>query len=291
MSSKADLVVLPGLVLPWRVAKGYWQLIRNGVSVSVHPYTSSFSVQLAPNWREAKKSGRYTCTQHAVDGLFEYLVDSWLLDVVMADEIDGTQDGRKKTRSMIGDYIKSLPEPSEGMKRMAGVGAEHIRGRLGLPPKNARYVLVRFFKPFIQAKWFGMGGREVGVAYFGDLEEKWTVALYDIPTTVDPAAVLLLRFEPLQDGPAFNAGRCFTWTVGIEDVAICQVLSTRVMEVFKASDPFTSKRIVGFSKLAPQEPLPPSVGEVAVKVLGEALAPVPEYQTDAWGDALAAQST
>lgn len=181
---------------------------------------------------------------------------------------------KEKQQQLLSDYIKRLPAPSAGMKLIAEAGATYIRHRLGLPPKDARYVLARFTKPFIQAKWFGMGGREIGVASFEDIEEKWSTALYDIPEKVDPAAVLLLRFEPIRDVPAFDAGRCFTWSIGTDEVAVCQVLSEQVMEVFKGTDPFTSRRIVGFARLDAPAPLPDAVDEQDMHVVYKTRQPI-----------------
>lgn len=187
----------------------------------------------------------------------------------MSNESDG------KTQQVLSDYIKSLPEPSAGMKLIAEAGATYIRHRLGLPPKDARYVLARFIKPFIQAKWFGMGGREIGVASFEDIEEKWSTALYDIPEKVDPFEVLLLRFEPIKDTPAFDAGRCFTWSIGTDEVAVCQVLSAQVMEVFKSTDPFTSRRIVGFARLDLPAAQPDAVSEKGIGITYKTREPIP----------------
>lgn len=100
MSNRTDLVVLPGLVLPWNPHKGYWQLLRNGVAISVHPRGNEFVVKLAPDWREAKRS-RYVAIVHTVEGLFDYLLESWLLDVVMTEELQGAHDGQREATAAV----------------------------------------------------------------------------------------------------------------------------------------------------------------------------------------------
>lgn len=128
------------------------------------------------------------------------------------------------------------------------------------PSKSARYLLARFIEPAFRVGP-DSGERLIGVASFKEFEEKFTVALYDVPVLVRPADVLLLRFEPLIDVAAFATGCCFNWQLGGGTmVAVCQVLSKTVMKGFKATDPPTSSRIVGFREAGP---LPPTVGEIA----------------------------
>lgn len=92
MSRKADITVLPGFILPWLASEGHWKLVRNGVMVHVHPDSSTFVVRLAPDWRVARRS-EYLSTKYAIDGLFDYLMSSCLLEVLMADALQGVQDG------------------------------------------------------------------------------------------------------------------------------------------------------------------------------------------------------